>query len=412
MTKPSGQVQIENPLLRYKFKDGEDSSFMGPNITATTRKLSFTLDNRRSLRTDLWTLLSSQANYNAFSTEALLPGANNYNPSSLEALHDNVHILTGGQMGIVPQAAFDPVFWLHHAMVDHIFAIWQAAHPNEWLQPWSEVGSTMTYAAGTIEGASSDLTPFHSSPSGGFYNSDNVKDTTTFTYLYADLASGSSVADIINSLYRDSQTPVTRKRSLGGRGPPGHIADYINRVLDPTSGRKVDEYIANIEVDSQSMEGSFTIFLFDGPFDESNPDGFYNEKNLIGSHGFFSSPHAHGDGTQRVNAGISLTNSLISKLNSGDLSGLDSATVTNYLKEKIEWRIVKADGSVVDEDDVPGLQIAILTSKVELPGTDDKIPQWGDFSAMPDVTRGRRWGFNGEWNGRWHAHAHGEHGQH
>ena len=36
---------------------------------------------------------------------------------SLEALHNNYHGLIGmgGHMGRVPLAAFDPVFWMHHA---------------------------------------------------------------------------------------------------------------------------------------------------------------------------------------------------------------------------------------------------------------------------------------------------------
>lgn len=68
----------------------------------------------------------------------------NFNPLSLEGLHDSIHVWTGGQMGIVPQAAFNPVFWLHHAMVDNIFASWQEVRPNELFEQWAEVGATMT----------------------------------------------------------------------------------------------------------------------------------------------------------------------------------------------------------------------------------------------------------------------------
>ena len=36
---------------------------------------------------------------------------------SLEAVHDTVHttVGSGGHMSEVPYAAFDPIFWLHHA---------------------------------------------------------------------------------------------------------------------------------------------------------------------------------------------------------------------------------------------------------------------------------------------------------
>ncbi|OQO13244.1 hypothetical protein B0A48_01472 [Cryoendolithus antarcticus] len=403
VTKPQGDVQIENPLLRYHFKNDQDHSFIQGGGDVTWRNPTFNAANRAQLRSDTWAVLTSQVQYNAFSTQSLSAAWDNQNPYSIEALHDQVHINTGGQMGIVPQAAFDPFFWIHHAQVDHVFALWQAAHPDVWVQPWSEIGSSTSYAAGSTEDASSDLTPFHSSTSGGFYSSDAVRKTETFTYLYADLASGDSAANIINRLYRDSETPLTKRATP----PASNMGDWINRGIGATSREEVSEYIANVEVDSQSMEGSFTIYLFDGTFDESKPEQWHDEPNLIGAHGFFSSPKAMGDGTARVNAGISLTGSLASKLKSGGLKDLSTDSVTAYLKEHIEWKIVKADGSVVDKDDVPGLQIAIMTSVVQLPGAKGQIARWGGFEALPDVTKGRKYGFDGEWKSHFHGHGHG-----
>ncbi|HEX8155656.1 MAG TPA: tyrosinase family protein, partial [Thermoanaerobaculia bacterium] len=44
-------------------------------------------------------------------------------------LHGNVHVLTGnGQnMGSVPWAAYDPIFWMHHSNIDRLWASWNAA---------------------------------------------------------------------------------------------------------------------------------------------------------------------------------------------------------------------------------------------------------------------------------------------
>jgi len=50
--------------------------------------------------------------------------------SALEGLHDRVHVWTGGHMGMIPFAAFDPVFWAHHAMVDRLWRLWQLRHPG------------------------------------------------------------------------------------------------------------------------------------------------------------------------------------------------------------------------------------------------------------------------------------------
>ncbi|MGA2012479.1 MAG: tyrosinase family protein [Solirubrobacteraceae bacterium] len=51
----------------------------------------------------------------------------------LEQLHNNVHVWVGGRnghMGDIPFAAFDPIFWAHHAMIDRVWRMWQLRHPQ------------------------------------------------------------------------------------------------------------------------------------------------------------------------------------------------------------------------------------------------------------------------------------------
>jgi tyrosinase len=43
----------------------------------------------------------------------------------LEQIHNNVHVWCGGNMGVIPFAAFDPVFYSHHCMIDRIWYLWQ-----------------------------------------------------------------------------------------------------------------------------------------------------------------------------------------------------------------------------------------------------------------------------------------------
>jgi len=40
-------------------------------------------------------------------------------------IHDTVHVWVGGTMGNPDWAAYDPLFWAHHTMVDRIWRIWQ-----------------------------------------------------------------------------------------------------------------------------------------------------------------------------------------------------------------------------------------------------------------------------------------------
>jgi tyrosinase len=48
----------------------------------------------------------------------------------LWSVHDAVHVWVGGTMGDPAWAAFDPLFWAHHCMVDRLWRIWQHSHPG------------------------------------------------------------------------------------------------------------------------------------------------------------------------------------------------------------------------------------------------------------------------------------------
>jgi tyrosinase len=52
---------------------------------------------------------------------------------AVEQMHNNVHMWVGGQnghMGQIPFAAYDPIFWAHHTMVDRLWRLWQLQHPG------------------------------------------------------------------------------------------------------------------------------------------------------------------------------------------------------------------------------------------------------------------------------------------
>lgn len=45
-------------------------------------------------------------------------------------VHNWVHVWVGGTMADPDWAAYDPIFWAHHCMVDRTWRIWQHHHPN------------------------------------------------------------------------------------------------------------------------------------------------------------------------------------------------------------------------------------------------------------------------------------------
>lgn len=43
----------------------------------------------------------------------------------VQGIHNSVHTWVGGAMSLVSVAAYDPLFWAHHAMVDRLWYLWQ-----------------------------------------------------------------------------------------------------------------------------------------------------------------------------------------------------------------------------------------------------------------------------------------------
>lgn len=50
-------------------------------------------------------------------------------PNSIENPHNSIHVFVGGQMSNVSYAAFDPIFWVHHANIDRYYISWMRANP-------------------------------------------------------------------------------------------------------------------------------------------------------------------------------------------------------------------------------------------------------------------------------------------
>jgi tyrosinase len=50
--------------------------------------------------------------------------------NQLESLHGAVHMWVAGTMSNISVAAYDPIFWAHHCMIDRLWYLWQLAHPG------------------------------------------------------------------------------------------------------------------------------------------------------------------------------------------------------------------------------------------------------------------------------------------
>lgn len=74
---------------------------------------------------------------------------------NLEDWHNQVHVWVGGHMSDIPFAAYDPVFWGHHAMIDRIWRLWQLRYPGSASVPPALANQVMepfgVTAAGTVD---------------------------------------------------------------------------------------------------------------------------------------------------------------------------------------------------------------------------------------------------------------------
>jgi tyrosinase len=85
---------------------------------------------------------------NAASVAAALANAT-FNPfaGALEGVHNSGHVWVGGTMQSILTAPADPVFWMHHAEIDRLWAVWQTSHAGQnpplagaaaIMDPWAE----------------------------------------------------------------------------------------------------------------------------------------------------------------------------------------------------------------------------------------------------------------------------------
>jgi tyrosinase len=80
-------------------------------------------------------------------TTAMANGTFDTFAPAIEGIHNSGHVWVAGSMMSIPTAPADPVFWMHHAEIDRIWAEWQAANPGQnpnlagsdaTMDPWTE----------------------------------------------------------------------------------------------------------------------------------------------------------------------------------------------------------------------------------------------------------------------------------
>ena len=353
----------------------------------------------------LYNLFSNYDNYTLFSNEGWAADTSHYD--SLEALHDNVHAMLGGpdgHMTIVPFSAFDPLFFLHHGMVDRILALWQVFHPDAWVAPETTMVNSYTTSVGQILDSTSPLTPFFLSSNGTFWNSDMLRDPTSLGYTYAELSSSginllnrssilsgqAQVAGVINQLYGrfsvNSLSSQSSKRSGHSRyharhRQSGSLVSHLQRTTESLPVNKIiskqgqyREWIANIRVIKQALDGPFTVGL-----SLASPG---QGSSYVGSMGVFASPPEIASliqmapGGEFITSTVPLTAALVDKVTDGELTSMDPGVVGPYLQQKLAVSVVGRNNAEVEPANVSGLSIKVVSWPVQAASNEGHFPIW------------------------------------
>lgn len=367
-----------------------------PSATSQNNLVAQQLDNSaKSFRDRLYNLFTNYRDYSTFSNEAWITDSSPGDFDSIESLHDQIHGLTGsgGHMSYVDYSAFDPIFFLHHAMIDRCFAIWQALNPESYVTPKAAAYSTFTMTAGSIQDASTPLKPFYDAGGSNFYSSEDVVTTESFGYAYPETLQGgnitSQVIKAINLLYgttapaknNSARSNPSFSSRITGREHPDNSSSSSNLPALAPSGRTI-EWIANIQVKKYALTKSFFVHVFLGPF-KDDPSSWSFEPNLVGTHCVFAKLSTSGsiaaDPHQIVTGTIPLTSALLDDIEEGQLKSLKDEDVEPYLMENLKYRITLLDNTEVSNKSVPSLKIEVVSSVVTMGMGDHELPTWGEM---------------------------------
>ncbi|KAL9609507.1 MAG: hypothetical protein Q9167_005724 [Letrouitia subvulpina] len=345
--------------------------------------------NGASLHSSTYQLITQQSNYAPFSNTGYTDArGNHYN--SIENMHNAIHSLVGngGHMAVVPYSAFDPIFWLHHANVDRLFAIWQAIYPSSFVTSQISNYGTYTNTPGKSEDINTLLTPFHSDDSGALHTSLTARSTRSFGYTYPEIVDWgvnatqltANVKARLNALYNPSSSFGRRSttsdrgsnRGSGGRRFP----NGMNR-----------QWFINIRMDKSAVTSSFFVHFFLGsvPVD---PTGWSFAPNLVGTHSVLDATIFTAANTGPATAlygQIPLNHAL---LDSG-IHHLGPQSVVPFLTSRLNWRLQRMDDSPLDVSEVPSLKIYVVGQRVKPRVAEDAFPEYEKLVAYRSVTRGK-----------------------
>ncbi|KAL0564746.1 hypothetical protein V5O48_017294 [Marasmius crinis-equi] len=449
------KVSVTNPLRRYTFNP-IDKSFPRPysnwkttyrhptsttsaNPTEDINGLRRTLQSAQSqIRATTYNMLTRVRTWPAFSNHTVGDGGSTSN--SLEAIHDGIHVQVGGNghMSDPSVAAFDPIFFMHHAQVDRLLSLWSALHPGVWVSPSTSEDGTWTIPVDTPINKDTSLTPFWNTQS-TYWTSSNVTGTANLGYTYPEFnnlgtsspdAVQAAIARIVNQLYgsgafssvslatqslasaADASTakaPAAASEKAADDAQPAKVRSFAAVPQSHNGGANPEvaqaplttepsanmwEWTARIRVKKYEVGCSFTIPVFLGSVPDNSGE-WLTCNHFVGSHSAFVNSSAGQCGNCRTQGNLTLEGFV--HLNDGivqhsGLNSLEPSAVEPYLTEALHWRALKITGEVIDLAQLPSLEVVVIATRLGMPpGSMFPVPE--ETRHCHGVTEGRPTGY-------------------
>ncbi|OAT05486.1 polyphenol oxidase, variant [Blastomyces gilchristii SLH14081] len=453
---PEGLRTVRNPLYDYAINPSAQEGFPIDSLSRYHRTvrnpdeqgvsqveaIQRTLNaNGALIRINTYQLLAGETNYTVFSTDALPDRHGSFN--NLENIHGLIHNSVGGNGGhmtYTPWSAYDPIFWLHHTNVDRVVALWQAVHPESYVQPLPNRGGDFMKRPGTWEDAKTPFAPFRD-PNNRFYNAETSRSMRPFGYTYPEIRDwgvtpeqlSRNVRMEINRLYnRPGDNNRKRSTALTARAAHHHgmimhkrMPNLAEDTLDDLKklNFKVKEFfedlgkfsllnfiklginnlekqwVINIRANKFALPHAYNIHFFLSEPPEESCD-WASAPNLIGTFASFaSSMGSPANRTRDMYGQIPLSHVLAVVWDSKMILDLEDATILPLLEKHLEWRVQDLTGKVVDAGELIGsstghscgLEITIAERDVTpLTGDEkerDHFPILGEWKMFKDITQ-------------------------